>query len=211
MNRMIFLGPPNAGKGTIAARVVEKYKIPHVSTGHMFREAIKNKTPLGAEALKFINQGMLVPDHLTIEMVEERLEEPDCKNGFILDGFPRTIPQAESLGKKVKIDKVILIEAPEDVIIKRVTGRLQCKGCGAIYHKINIPPKKQGICDKCGGELYTRADDELGAVKERLRVYAEQTAPLVDYYEKKGILKRVDGGERPLDSIISDTMKTIDS
>ncbi len=209
MKRMIFLGPPNAGKGTLATRVVEKFKIPHISTGHMFREAIAKKTNLGAEALKFINQGMLVPDHLTIEMVEERLEEDDCKNGFILDGFPRTIPQAEALGKKVKIDMVVLIEADEEIIIKRVTGRLQCRKCGAIYHKINIPPKKQGICDKCGGELYTRADDEVGAVKERLRVYAEQTAPLISYYEKKGMLKRVDGGDRPLQDIIDDTFKAV--
>lgn len=209
MKRIIFLGPPNAGKGTIASRIVDDFGIKHISSGDMFREAIKAQTPVGIEAKKHIDQGHLVPDDVTIELVHERIMQPDCAEGFILDGFPRTLAQAEALDGVVDIDKVILLEADEDIIIKRVTGRMQCKECGEVYHKTNIPPAVDGICDKCGGDLYTRDDDKLDAVKQRLKVYAEQTAPLIEYYKKKGILVPVDAGDRPLQDIIDSAVSAI--
>ena len=210
MKRMIFLGPPYAGKGTIASKIASKSGIPQISTGEMFREAIKSQTPIGVEAKKYYDQGKLVPDEITMKLAEERLSRPDCKQGFILDGFPRTIPQAEALDKIIKIDLVVLFEAPEEVLIQRVSGRLQCRKCSAIFHKTNIPPKVEGVCDKCGGELYTRDDDKPEAVKKRLQVYAEQTAPLIDYYEKKGILKRIDA-DRTVPDILEDTVNIIES
>ena len=209
MKKMIFLGPPNAGKGTIAAEVTKRFNITHVASGDMFREAIKNQTPVGVEAKGFIDKGMLVPDDVTIRLVKERLSQPDCEQGFILDGFPRTIPQAEALDEITDIDIVILLECPEDVIIKRVAGRLVCRKCAAVFHKEYIPPKQEGICDKCGGELYTRDDDKPEAVKKRLKVYAEQTAPLIEYYEKKGILKHINA-DRSVADIAADVISAIE-
>jgi adenylate kinase len=206
--KIVFLGPPYAGKGTIASKVSIKFEIPHISTGELFREAITNKTPVGLEAKKFIDKGMLVPDEVTIKLVQERLSSPDCKKGYIFDGFPRTIPQADALDAVEKVNTVILFEAPDSVLAQRVTGRLSCRKCGAIFHKTNLPPKKTGICDKCGGELYTRDDDKPDAVKKRLAVYKEQTEPLIDYYEKKGILKHINAN-RNVDEILKDTINAI--
>ena len=198
MLRTILLGPPGAGKGTQAVKIVEKYNIPHISTGDIFRDNIKNGTELGKKAQEYMNRGELVPDDLVIEIATTRLLEDDCKNGFLLDGFPRTVYQAEKLDEFLaahgsKIDKVIDLEVEEDVLMVRLTGRRVCKACGASYHVVNIPPKKEGICDVCGGELIQRADDNAETAKNRIDVYNEQTRPLVDYYEKAGNLARIDG------------------
>lgn len=209
MTKMIFLGPPNAGKGTIGAEIVKKFGLTHISTGDMFRENIKNQTPLGIEAKKLIDNGNLVPDDLTIKMVQERLSQPDCKEGFILDGFPRTIPQADALDKITDIDLVLVLEVPDSVIIERVMGRIQCRKCGAVFHKQFIPPKVEGVCDKCGGELYTRDDDNEEAIKARLKVYADQTLPLADYYGGKDILKRINA-DRPVVDIVADAIKAVE-
>lgn len=209
MKRIILLGPPNAGKGTIGAEIAKRFSLTHISTGDMFRENIKNQTPLGIEAKKLIDKGNLVPDDLTIKMVEERLSKPDCEKGFILDGFPRTLPQAEALDKITDIDLVLLLEVPDPVIIERVMGRLQCRKCGAVFHKKFIPPKVEGVCDKCGGELYTRDDDNEDAIKARLKVYADQTFPLIGYYDKKGILARINA-DRPVAEITADVIKAIE-
>ena len=196
--RAILLGPPGAGKGTQAAGIAKHYAIPHISTGDIFRENVGKGTPLGKEAKSYMDKGELVPDELVIRLVEDRLSQDDTKNGFLLDGFPRTIPQAEALDKALeakgqKMDYAIDVDVPDENIVKRMGGRRACVGCGATYHLVYAAPKKDGICDVCGGELILRDDDKPETVEKRLHVYHDQTQPLIDYYTKAGILKSVDG------------------
>ena len=196
--KIIMLGAPGAGKGTQAQMISEKYHLPHISTGDIFRANIKNGTELGKEAKGYMDKGLLVPDELTVRILLDRVAKDDCKDGYILDGFPRNIPQAEVLDEELtklgdKIDAAIDIEVPDESIIKRMSGRRACVSCGATYHIENVPPKKEGICDKCGEELILRDDDREETVKNRLKVYHEQTQPLIDYYGKKGVLKTLDG------------------
>jgi adenylate kinase len=189
--KLIFLGPPGSGKGTQAKILSDKLKIPHISTGDIFRENIKNLTDLGKKASEFMNKGLLVPDEVTNAMVEKRLKENDCKKGFILDGYPRTLPQADFLGLIQKIDKVVNFELDDAEIIKRISGRRTCKNCGTAFHIVFIKPKKQNVCDKCGSELAQRDDEKPDVVKKRLEVYKKQTEPLIEYYRKKKILADV--------------------
>jgi len=190
---LIFLGPPGAGKGTIAKMIFDEFQLIHISTGDLFRAAVKNNTPLGLQVKDILNAGGLIPDTLTIELVKARLSEPDALHGYILDGFPRTIVQADALGKFAKLSAVINFKIDnEAVIIQRLTGRRTCKGCGAIFHITNTPPAKEGICDKCQQALYTRDDDKLEAVTNRLEVYKAQTAPLIAYYAKLGLMVDID-------------------
>ena len=192
--KIIFLGAPGAGKGTQAEIVAEKFGIPTVSTGNIIREALKNGTEMGLKAMSFIEAGQLVPDEVVIGIIKERLAKDDCKNGFILDGFPRTIPQAEALDAMgISIDKVVDIEVPDENIMERMTGRRVCGTCGASYHLMFKKPLKDGICDSCGGELVQRKDDAPETVSDRLKVYHEQTEPLKDFYEKAGKLSVVEG------------------
>ena len=192
--KLILLGAPGAGKGTQAEFISEKYNIPMVSTGNMIREALKNETELGLKAKSFMDAGQLVPDEVVIGIIKERLDGEDCKNGFILDGFPRTIPQAEALDKMgIELDKVVNYEVPDEAIIARMGGRRVCGACGSSYHTEFNRPQKDGVCDKCGAELVQRKDDHPDTVKERLRVYHEQTEPLKDYYQSTGKLRMVDG------------------
>ncbi|MGE5626852.1 MAG: adenylate kinase [Solirubrobacterales bacterium] len=198
--KLILLGPPGAGKGTQAKSISEAYKIPHISTGDIFRKNISEKTPLGVEAKGYMDRGQLVPDELTIDLVTDRLQNEDCKNGFLLDGFPRTVKQAESLDNFLNkngnsIDAALLIDVPFSFILERMTGRRVCSSCGASFHVKNIPPKVEGICDLCGGSLIQRKDDCEHTVNERLDVYEKQTQPLVEYYNKNNILKTVDGSK----------------
>lgn len=191
-------GRTGAGKGTQAKMIAENYQIPHISTGDMFRLNIKNGTELGMEAKKYMDQGLLVPDELTVRIFLDRVAKDDCKNGYVLDGFPRTIPQAEVLEEALdklgdKIDYAIDVEVPDENIIRRMGGRRACTSCGATYHIEHVPPKKEGICDTCGQELVLRDDDKPETVKNRLRVYQEQTQPLLDFYSAKGVLRSVDG------------------
>ena len=195
-----MLGAPGAGKGTQAKKIAEKYTIPHISTGDIFRENIKNGTELGKKAKEYMDAGNLVPDELVCDLVVDRLKQDDCKNGYILDGFPRTIPQAEALTAALAkdddaIDYALEIFLEDQAIIDRMSGRRVCKSCGATYHVVNIPPKTEGVCDECDGELIVRDDDAPETVKKRLDVYHEQTAPLIDYYKKQGILKVIDGSK----------------
>ena len=213
MLRTILLGPPGAGKGTQAVRIVEKYNIPHISTGDIFRENIKKGTELGKKAQEYMNKGELVPDDLVIEIATTRLLEDDCKNGFLLDGFPRTVYQAEKLDEFLaahgaKIDKVLDIAVEKEELMTRLTGRRVCKVCGASYHVVNIPPKKEGICDVCGGELIQRADDNAETVANRIEVYEAQTMPLIEYYEKAGNIAHVDGATG-LDNVFCDIVKAL--
>lgn len=196
--KIIMLGAPGAGKGTQAKLIAEKYQIPHISTGDIFRANIKEGTELGMKAKSFMDAGGLVPDELVIDLVVDRLTWEDAKNGYVLDGFPRTIPQAEALTKALaekgeKIDAAIDIDVPDENIINRMGGRRACVSCGATYHIVNIPPKVEGKCDKCGADLILRDDDKPETVKNRLEVYHEQTQPLIDYYKAEGVLKEVDG------------------
>ena len=196
--KIIMLGAPGAGKGTQAKMIADKYGVPHVSTGDIFRANIKNGTELGMEAKKYMDQGLLVPDELTVKILLDRVSQPDCKNGYVLDGFPRTIPQAEALDAALskmgeKIDYAIDVDVPDENIVKRMSGRRACVSCGATYHVVHVPPKKEGICDRCGSELILRDDDKPETVKNRLDVYHKQTQPLIDFYTKKGVLKTVDG------------------
>ncbi len=188
--KMIFLGAPGSGKGTIAELLVKNFNITHISTGDIFREKIKNKTPLGVKAKKYIDSGQLVPDELVCNMVAKRLTEDDCESGFLLDGFPRTIKQAEVFDKVVKekglfINLVAFFDVKENILIERLTARLTCKQCGTNFNKLFSPPKETGVCDKCQGELYQRSDDSLETALNRMKIYNEQTAPLVDYYKKQ--------------------------
>ncbi len=206
-----MLGAPGAGKGTQAKMIAEKYGIPHVSTGDIFRANIKNGTELGKQAKAYMDKGELVPDELTVKILLDRVAQDDCKNGYVLDGFPRTIPQAEVLDKELdrlgeSIDYAIDVDVPDENIVKRMGGRRACVTCGATYHIEHVPPKKEGICDVCGGELILRDDDKPETVQNRLNVYHTQTQPLIDYYTKKGVLKEVDGTvdmKEVFDSIVS--------
>ena len=194
--KIIMLGAPGAGKGTHAKKITEKFGIPAISTGDIFRENIKNGTELGKKAKEYMDAGNLVPDELVCDLVVDRLKQDDCKNGYILDGFRRTIPQAEALAKDDDaIDYALEIFIEDQAIIDRMSGRRVCKSCGATYHVVNIPPKTEGVCDECDGELIVRDDDAPETVKKRLDVYHEQTAPLIDYYKKQGILKVIDGSK----------------
>ena len=213
MLRAVLLGPPGAGKGTQAVRLVEKYEIPHISTGDIFRKNIKEGTELGKKAQEYMNAGALVPDELVVDLVKDRLQQDDCKNGFLLDGFPRTIFQAEKLDEflsesNLKMDIVINLKVEKEALIKRLTGRRVCKDCGASYHIVNIPPKKEGVCDICGGELIQRKDDNIETVENRINVYEEQTAPLIGYYKEAGSLVDFDG-EASLDEVFDAIVQTI--
>lgn len=196
--KIIMLGAPGAGKGTQAKKIAEKYQIPHISTGDIFRANIKNGTELGKKAKTYMDQGLLVPDELVVDLVVDRVNQDDCKNGYVLDGFPRTIPQAEALTKALaamdqKMDYAIDVNVPDENIVNRMSGRRACVGCGATYHLKYAPTKTEGICDVCGKELILRDDDKPETVQKRLNVYHEQTQPLIDYYTAAGILRTVDG------------------
>ena len=196
--KIIMLGAPGAGKGTQAKKIAAKYEIPHISTGDIFRANIKNGTELGKKAKTYMDQGLLVPDELVVDLVVDRVNQDDCKNGYVLDGFPRTIPQAEALTEALakmgqKMDYAIDVNVPDENIVRRMGGRRACVGCGATYHVEYAPTKKEGICDVCGAELVLRDDDKPETVQKRLNVYHEQTQPLIDYYTEAGILKTVDG------------------
>lgn len=198
--KIIMLGAPGAGKGTQAKKIASKYEIPHISTGDIFRANIKNGTELGKKAKSFMDQGLLVPDELTVDLVMDRIQKEDCKNGYILDGFPRTIPQAEALDQALKalgdkLDYAIEVDVPDENIVKRMAGRRACVHCGATYHIVHAPTKVENICDVCGGNLILRDDDKPETVTKRLTVYHNQTKPLIDYYKEEGILETVDGTE----------------
>ncbi len=196
--RLILLGPPGAGKGTQAKRLIERYGIPQISTGDILRAAVREGTELGKKAKQYMDAGQLVPDEVVIGIIRERLKEADCAKGFILDGFPRTVPQAEALKGVLSdlgqaLDHVVSIEVPDEDLVERLTGRRTCRTCGAMYHVKFNPPKQEGVCDKCGGELYQRDDDREETIRARLKVYHDQTAPLVEFYTKEGLLRRIDG------------------
>jgi adenylate kinase len=211
---VILLGPPGSGKGTQAQKIGERYHIPQISTGDILRSAVKERTPLGVEAQGYMDQGQLVPDEVVVGIVRERLMASDCNGGFILDGFPRTLPQAEALDvtlleMKREIDHVISIEVDNEELLGRLTGRRTCRTCGTMYHLMFNPPKKDRICDKCGGELYQRDDDQEATIRARLQVYEEQTAPLIAYYRNKGLLRTIDGvGE--IEEIFREIVKAIE-
>ncbi|MBE6375435.1 MAG: adenylate kinase [Lentisphaeria bacterium] len=210
---LIFLGGPGAGKGTVSNAMIAKYGVAHISTGDILRAEVAKGTPAGKEAGAIMKSGGLVPDAMVCGMVGERLKEPDCEKGFILDGFPRTIAQAETLatildGMGKKIDAVIYLNVSDEIILQRLTARMNCRGCDAIYNKIFMPPKVEGICDKCGSELFQRADDSLETAKSRLAVFHKQTQPLIDYYEKLGLLYSCKSTE--LDEIVAELAKVLE-
>ncbi len=199
---VILLGPPGSGKGTQAVRLSKELGIPHISTGDLFRENMSNNTPLGEKARGFINEGKLVPDELVLEMLFDRVSRPDAAHGYLLDGFPRTVPQAEALAKRLQSNATLAVldlEVPDDLIVKRAIGRLTCGECGQLYNTYFSPPAKEGTCDKCSADLKKRADDTIEVVQERLKVYHAQTKPLEEFYDKKGVLRRVDGTQTPDD------------
>lgn len=198
---IVLLGPPGSGKGTQAKLLQDYYKIPHISTGDILRDHIKRETPLGKQVKNLLAEGKYVPDDVMLSLIKDRLSQPDSKKGFILDGFPRTIPQAESLQQIVHLDSVILVDADAELIVERISGRRTC-ACGASYHIESIKPKKEGICDKCGKELYLRDDDKPETVRKRLQVYAQQTSPLIQFYENKKMLTKIDG-TAPIDSVFA--------
>jgi len=202
MVKLIFLGAPGSGKGTYSERLSPKLGVPHISTGDIFRAEVKNGTELGLKIKSLIDAGEFVPDEITIEVIKNRLSQPDCENGFILDGFPRTLDQAKALDNITEIDKVILLDLPEELIIKKLTGRRVCKKCGKIYniadirhgdlHLAPMAPEKEGVCDACGGEIIQRDDDTEEVIKERIKTYHELTEPIIDYYKAKGLLMKVE-------------------
>ncbi|MFN3395601.1 MAG: adenylate kinase [Thermodesulfovibrionales bacterium] len=211
--RLVLLGAPGAGKGTQAKKLIEKYGIPQISTGDLLRAAVSAGTQLGREAKSYMDKGELVPDRVVLGMVEERLKQDDCKKGYILDGFPRNVAQAEALDKMLSglgmsLDAALSVDVPFDDLMKRLTGRRTCKSCGQMYNIYFNPPKKEGICDKCGGELFQRDDDKEETIKKRLEVYNSQTAPLIEYYGKKGILKSVKG-TGSIDEIFNNICKVL--
>ncbi len=203
--KIIMLGAPGAGKGTQAKQIADKYGIPHISTGDIFRANLKQGTELGKKAKEYMDQGLLVPDELTCDLVMDRIGQEDCKNGFVLDGFPRTIPQAEALDKALanineKMNYAVDVDVPDENIVNRMSGRRACINCGATYHIVSIPTKVEGICDRCGEKVVLRDDDQPETVKKRLNVYHEQTQPLIDYYKKQDILRTVDGTQ-PMEQV----------
>jgi adenylate kinase len=213
--KIIMLGAPGAGKGTQAQMIADKYSVPHISTGDIFRANIKNGTELGMEAKKYMDQGLLVPDELTVKILLDRVAGDDCENGYVLDGFPRTIPQAQVLDKALTelndgIDYAIDVDVPDENIVKRMSGRRACLACGATYHIEHVPPKKEGICDRCGKELVLRDDDKPETVLNRLKVYHEQTQPLIDFYSKKGVLRTVDG-TKPMQDVFDTIVRTLEA
>lgn len=208
---IILLGPPASGKGTQASRLAKEYKLPHISTGDLFRENIQKNTELGKTAKSYMDKGQLVPDDLVLDMLFDRVSRPDCQNGYVLDGFPRTIPQAEAFDKRLSksADVIVLnLEVADETLIKRTSGRVSCKQCGHIHNIYFSPPKAEGKCDKCGGELVQRADDKPEVVKERLKVYHAQTKPLIEYYKKQGKLVSIDGEKTP-DQVFTDLKSAI--
>lgn len=211
--KIIMLGAPGAGKGTQAQMICDKYNVPHISTGDLFRSNIKNGTELGKKAKEYMDKGQLVPDELTVQLLLDRVANEDCKDGYVLDGFPRTIPQADVLDKELtklsdKIDYAIDVEVPDENIVRRMSGRRACLKCGATYHIEHIPPKQEGICDRCGSELVQRDDDKPETVQNRLSVYHEQTQPLITYYDSKNILKTVDG-TKDMNDVFEDIVKIL--
>lgn len=206
--RLVLLGPPGAGKGTQAANIVEAFQIPHISTGDIFRKNLKENTPLGLKAKEYMDKGLLVPDELVVDLVQDRLSQEDCKAGFMLDGFPRTVVQAEALDKVLaemgmSLSAVLNIEVDQNLLLKRITGRRICRSCGATYHVEFNPTKQEGVCDLCGGELYQRDDDVEATVAKRLEVYNEQTQPLIDFYKDSGVLKNING-QQDIDVVFED-------
>src|SRR6056297_392441 len=211
--RLILLGPPGAGKGTQAEGIKKEFNIPHISTGDIFRENIKNNTELGKKAQEYMNKGLLVPDELVVDLVKDRLSKEDCKKGFLLDGFPRTIEQAKALDKVLdkinqKLDRAININVDEEILVERIVGRRICKDCKATYHVKFNPPKVEGTCDKCGGELYQRDDDKEETVEKRIKVYNEQTQPLIDYYDSKDLLLNING-EQEIQKVLEDIINNL--
>ncbi len=207
---VVLLGAPGAGKGTQAAKMVEEFGLPHISTGDIFRKAVADGTALGLEAKRYMDSGELVPDEVTIGIVKERLQQPDCARGFILDGFPRTVPQADALGDALAsmgraLDAVVLVDVPKSALVERLTARRQCRACGRIYNVLTDRPSVDGKCDGCGGEVYQRDDDTVGTVTNRLDVYERNTAPLVEYYRGRGLLRVVDGDRDPDDVFVDVT------
>ena len=210
--KIVLLGPPGAGKGTQAEVLTKKLLVPHISTGDMFRAAIKNGTAMGIEAKSYMDRGQLVPDEVTVGIIKDRIAQSDCSGGFLLDGFPRTIAQAEALDKLLEdkggLDAVLNISVPLEKLVERLTGRRMCRKCGAIYHMLYNAPAKEGVCDACGGELYQRDDDKLETVTNRLDVYEAQTAPLIGFYEKQGKLFTVNG-DQPINAVLADLGKAL--
>ena len=196
--KFVLLGPPGAGKGTQAQMLIDNYHLPQISTGDILRQAVKDGTALGKEAKAYMDQGKLVPDHLIVNLIQERIKAADCKDGYIFDGFPRTVAQAEALDALLqslatKLDAVVSIDVPEDEVVKRLSGRRTCKSCGALYHVLYTPPAKEGVCDKCAGDLYQRSDDNEATIRQRLSVYRDQTSPLIAYYAKQNLVKAIPG------------------
>lgn len=211
---LILLGPPGAGKGTQAARIVEDYSVPHISTGDMLRDAVKNQTVMGLEAKRYMDAGDLVPDSVVIGIVKDRLQQPDTSGGFLLDGFPRTIPQAEALDDTLDsigrgVSKALAILVDDEELVRRLTGRYICRECQTPFHTVFSPPAVTGVCDKCEGELYQRDDDSEATVRNRLAVYSRQTEPLIDYYDSQGVLVRIDGEQSP-EEVYADIKESID-
>jgi len=208
---LIFLGAPGSGKGTQAARLAQKLEIPHISTGDLFRENIKNQTQLGRKAGEYMDKGNLVPDSLVLDMLFDRVGRPDCEKGFILDGFPRRITQADAFQERLQPGEEVLalnLQVSDQEIVKRLTGRLTCRSCGSVFHKEFNPPKLEGVCDICGGELYQRPDDSEEVVQQRLTVYQEETQPLIDYYEKQNAMITIEG-QRPQDEVFDQLVSVV--